>query len=105
MKTFFKNIFKLPISVIMLGFVSMFSNAASVIVSTFSPTLVLDILHEDVSVLGNVRGITEGLAYLIKLFTGFISDYVGKRKPIVVCGYFLSILVKPIFATAHSLMA
>jgi len=89
----------------MLGFVSMFSNAASVIVSTFSPTLVLDILHEDVSVLGNVRGITEGLAYLIKLFTGFISDYVGKRKPIVVCGYFLSILVKPIFATAHSLMA
>lgn len=105
MKTVFKSICKLPMGVVMLGIVSMFSNAASVIVSTFSPTLVIDILHEDVSVLGNVRGITEGFAYIVKLFTGFISDYVGKRKPIVLCGYFLSILVKPIFATAHSIVA
>ena len=66
MKTVFKSICKLPMGVVMLGIVSMFSNAASVIVSTFSPTLVIDILHEDVSVLGNVRGITEGFAYIVK---------------------------------------
>lgn len=104
LKGFIDPLGKLPITVFALAVVSMLSNIASVIVSSLSPTLVIVILGGDVAVVGLIRGATEALAFLVKLFSGTLSDYLGKRKILVVIGYVAAVLVKPVFATAKSIM-
>lgn len=104
-KSFINPIWKLPVTVLSLAVVSMFSNIASVIVSSLSPTLVIVILGGDVAVVGVIRGATEALGFFIKLLSGMLSDYLGKRKVLLVIGYVAAVLVKPIFATAKSIFA
>lgn len=104
-KALIEPIGKLPSTVIALAVVSMLSNISSVVVSSLTPTLVIAILGSDVAVMGMIRGATEALAFLVKLFSGTLSDYLGKRKILVVIGYISAVLVKPIFATAKSIFA
>lgn len=103
--SFVEPLRKLPSTVIALAFVSMLSNVSSVVVSSLTPTLVIVILGGDIAVMGVIRGSTEALAFLVKLFSGMLSDYIGKRKILVVIGYASAVLVKPIFATARSIFA
>lgn len=98
------KIFSLPATIWALGFASMFSNASSVIISSLSPALIIDILGGDERHLGYVRGTTEALAYFVKLFAGMISDFFGKRKIIVLIGYAASAFAKPIYATTKTIL-
>lgn len=98
------GLLSLPRVIWALGFASMLSNSSSVIISSLSPTLIIDVLGGDERHLGYVRGATEALAYFVKLFAGMISDFFGKRKIIVLIGYAASTLAKPIYATAKTIM-
>lgn len=98
------DLFSLPGVIWALGFASMLSNASSVIISSLSPTLIMDVLGGDERHLGYVRGATEALAYLVKLFAGMISDFFGRRKIIVLIGYTASAFAKPLYATAKSIL-
>jgi MFS family permease len=53
--------------------------------------------------LGLLEGLAESVAALMKVFSGALSDVLGRRKPLVVLGYTLAALSKPCFPLAHSL--
>jgi MFS family permease len=52
---------------------------------------------------GIIEGISEGMAMVIKVFSGSLSDYLGKRKWLAVTGYAMSALTKPLFALAPNI--
>lgn len=99
-----KHFFNLPKTVWGLSIVSMLSNSSSVIISSLSTTLVTCVLGGSASDLGYIRGATEAVGYLFKLFSGVISDCIGKRKILILIGYIAACLAKPIYATAQSLI-
>src|SRR5437899_12882210 len=52
--------------------------------------------------LGLIEGVAESVAAATKLFSGYLADKVPRRKPLVVAGYVIANVAKPLLAVAHS---
>lgn len=87
----------------MLGFVSMFMDISSELVHSLLPIFMASILGASTITIGLVEGVAEGAAAITKMFSGAISDSVGKRKSLAVLGYALAAVSKPIFPLATSM--
>ena len=85
----------IPFTVIMLGLVSLFTDAASEMIYPLVPIFVA-YLGSGAVILGVIEGVAETTAAMLKLASGIISDKIGKRKMLVVIGYTLSTLVRPL---------
>lgn len=94
---------RLPISIWGLGFVSMFMDISSELVHSLLPIFMATALSSSMVTIGIIEGFAEGAASIMKIFSGAISDYFGKRKVLVVAGYTLSAVTKPIFPLATTL--
>jgi MFS family permease len=81
--------------VIMLGIVSLFTDAASEMIYPLIPVYVAA-LGSGAVILGIIEGVAESTAALLKLVSGIISDKIGKRKILVLVGYTVSSLVRPL---------
>jgi MFS family permease len=86
----------------MLGFVSLFMDVSSELIHSLLPVFMVTSLGASMLVVGVVEGIAEATALIVKVFSGTISDYLGKRKALTVLGYGLGAVSKPIFALALS---
>ena len=86
----------------MLGFVSLFTDMSSEIVQSLLPILLATGLGASALVIGLIEGAAEALVMVTKVFSGYISDAIGRRKPLVLFGYGLAAIVKPIFPLADS---
>jgi len=91
----------IPAVVIMLGLVSLFTDAASEMIYPLVPVFVTA-LGSGALVLGVIEGVAETTAALIKLVSGIISDKIGKRKLLVLIGYTVSSLVRPLTGLVSS---
>jgi MFS family permease len=85
---------KIPRAVIMLGVVSLFTDAASEMIYPLVPVFIAA-LGSGAILLGVIEGIAETTASMLKLVSGIISDKIGKRKLLVLIGYSISSLVRP----------
>ena len=94
---------RIPKTIWMLGFVSLFTDMSSEIVHSLLPLLLATGLGASVTVIGLIEGSAEALVMVTKVFSGYVSDAIGKRKPLVLFGYGLAALVKPIFPIADSI--
>lgn len=99
-KTRLKNI---PRGVWILGFVSLLMDVSSELIHSLLPVFMLTVLGASALVIGLIEGIAEATALIVKVFSGMLSDYWGKRKPLAVFGYGLGALSKPLFAIAGGL--
>lgn len=88
-------------NLIIVGFVSLFTDLSSQMVFPLIP-LYLVSLGAGAWVVGLVGGSAEATASLLKVFSGYWSDKIRKRKPFVLAGYSLSTITKPLFAFAYS---
>ena len=86
----------------MLGFVSLFMDISSELIHSLLPVFMVTSLGASMFLVGVVEGVAESTALIVKVFSGAISDYFGKRKGLAVLGYGLGALSKPIFALALS---
>jgi MFS family permease len=86
---------KIPKAVIMLGIVSLFTDAASEMIYPLIPVYVAA-LGSGAIILGIIEGIAETTAAMLKLVSGIISDKTGKRKILVLIGYSISSLLRPL---------
>ncbi len=86
----------------MLGFVSLFMDISSEMIHSLLPVFMVSSLGASALAVGIVEGIAESTALIVKVFSGAISDYFGKRKALAVLGYGLGALSKPLFALAFS---
>jgi len=93
---------RIPRTIWMLGFVSLFTDMSSEIVHSLLPILLSTGLGASAIVIGLIEGAAEALVMVTKVFSGYISDAIGKRKPLVLFGYGLAAIVKPIFPMADS---
>jgi MFS family permease len=94
---------KLPKGIWVLGFVSMFMDSSSELVHSLLPIFMATTLGASMVTIGIVEGFAEATAAVTKVFSGIISDYFQKRKFLVVIGYGLAAITKPIFPLATSI--
>jgi MFS family permease len=93
----------LPMSIWALGFGSLFMDTSSELVHSLLPVYMATILGASMVTIGFIEGIAEATAAITKVFSGVLSDYLGKRKFLVVLGYGLAALTKPVFPLATSI--
>jgi MFS family permease len=91
---------RIPSGVWALGFVSMLMDISSEMIHSLLPLFMVTTLGASTIAVGLVEGSAESLALIVKVFSGTLSDYLGKRKWLAVCGYALGALTKPLFALA-----
>lgn len=92
----------LPRTVWALGATSLFMDLSSELVHGLLPVFMTVVLGASMVAVGVVEGIAEATASIVKLFSGALSDKLGRRKPLVVLGYGLAALSKPLFPLAGS---
>ncbi|MBA4323165.1 MAG: MFS transporter, partial [Odoribacter sp.] len=90
-----RNKKRIPITVIMLGVVSLLTDAASEMIYPLIPVYVAA-LGSGAIILGIIEGVAETTAAMVKLISGVISDKTGKRKIFVLIGYTVSALFRPL---------
>jgi len=95
----------MPRSVIILGFVSLFMDVSSEMIHSLLPVFMVSVLGASAMAVGVIEGIAEATASITKIFSGVISDWIGKRKPLVLIGYSMAAFTKPLFPLAHSITA
>lgn len=94
-----------PRSVVALGFVSLLMDTSSELIHSLLPVFMVSALGMSAIAVGVVEGIGEATASIVKVFSGTLSDQLGKRKLLTVVGYGLAAITKPVFPLAHSVLA
>jgi MFS family permease len=89
-------------NIIYLGWVSYFTDMASAMINPILPIFVVSVLHEGYDKLGFIVAVATFISYALRLLSGYISDRYGIVKPLVVSGYLLSALSKPLIAWSQS---
>jgi len=93
----------IPAGIWALGFVSMLADISSELIHSLLPIFMATVLGASAFTIGVLEGTAEATALIVKVFSGTLSDYLGKRKALTVVGYSLSALTKPLFAIAASI--
>ncbi|BBO92107.1 MFS transporter [Desulfosarcina ovata] len=90
----------IPVSIWALGLVSMLMDISSEMIHSLLPLFIVGPLGASALTVGLIEGVAESTALTVKVFSGTLSDYLGKRKALAVFGYTLGALTKPLFAIA-----
>jgi len=92
----------LTANVVVLGFVSLFTDVSSEMILPILPFFLTQVLFANAFIVGLVEGIAESVGTFTKIFSGRLSDSAGKRKRFVAAGYGLSTAMKVLFPFAQS---
>lgn len=95
----------IPRGIWALGFVSMLMDISSEMIHSLLPVYMVAVLGTSAFAVGIIEGIAEATASIVKVFSGALSDWLGKRKLLAVIGYGLGALTKPVFPMATGLEA
>ncbi len=90
----------MPTGVWVLGFVSLLMDVSSEMVHSLLPLFLVGTLGVSVLAVGFIEGLAEATALVTKVFSGTLSDWLGRRKGLAVLGYGMGALTKPVFALA-----
>ena len=93
---------QMPRAIWTLGLVSLFMDISSELIHALLPLFLVTTLGVSVLTVGIIEGFAEATASIVKIFSGAISDWIGKRKPLVVLGYGLAAFTKPLFPLASA---
>jgi MFS family permease len=92
--------FKLPKTVIALGVVSFFTDFSSEMIYPLLPVFLSSTLGAGALALGLIEGVAESISAILKIVSGFWSDRVKRKKPLILTGYGLAGLVRPLIGLA-----
>lgn len=94
---------EIPGSVWILGLVSMFMDVSSEMIHALLPLYLVTVLGVSALTVGFIEGIAEATASITKIFSGALSDYLGRRKWLAAFGYGLAAVTKPVFPLASDI--
>ena len=92
----------LPRNVFAIGLVSLLNDASSEIIYPLLPIFLANSLGASARAIGTIEGLAESVASLLKLFAGYLSDRLAKRKSLVVAGYSVASIARPLLAFAQT---
>ncbi|KVH46844.1 MFS transporter [Burkholderia diffusa] len=92
----------IPRTVWALGLVSLFMDLSSELIHALLPIYLVSTMGMSVAALGVLEGAAEATAMIVKVFSGAISDWLGRRKGLLLVGYGLAALTKPLFPMAST---
>ena len=98
----FGTLAQMPVGIWVLGFVSLLMDISSEMIHSLLPLFMATTLGASALTIGLIEGAAEATALIAKVFSGVLSDYLGKRKGLALFGYGLAALSKPLFAVATS---
>ncbi len=93
---------KLPAAIWVLGFVSLLMDVSSEMIHSLLPLFMVGTLGASAFTVGLIEGAAEATALIVKVFSGVLSDWLGRRKGLALLGYGLGALTKPVFALSSS---
>ncbi len=93
---------RLSTAVWALGLTSLFMDISSEMIHSLLPVFLVVGLGTSAAYLGVIEGVAEATACVVKVFSGALSDYFGRRKPLALLGYGMAALTKPLFPLASS---
>lgn len=85
-----------------MGFASLFMDMSSELIHSLLPVFMVTVLGASMVTIGIIEGVAEAAAAVMKVFSGALSDYLRRRKLLMVAGYALAALTKPVFPLATS---
>jgi MFS family permease len=94
---------EIPNGVWTLGFVSLLMDVSSEMIHALLPLYLVTVLGTSMLTVGTIEGIAEATTSIVKIFSGALSDRLGRRKVIAAAGYGLAALTKPVFPLATSI--
>jgi MFS family permease len=94
----------IPRSVWLLGLVSMFMDLSSEMIHALLPLYLVSVLGASTLTVGVIEGMAEATASVTKIFSGALSDYLGRRKWLAAFGYGLAAVTKPVFPLATGIV-
>src|ERR1044071_3771880 len=94
---------EIPRGIWVLGFVSMLMDISSEMIHALLPLYLVTVLGASTLTVGFIEGIAEATASITKVFSGALSDYLGRRKMLAALGYGLAAVTKPVFPLASSI--
>lgn len=94
---------EIPRGIWALGFVSLFMDVSSEMIHALLPVYLVTTMGASMVSVGVIEGIAEATAAIVKVFSGVISDWFGRRKLLAVLGYGLAALTKPVFPLASTI--
>jgi len=96
----FDRLRQIPPAIWALGFVSLLMDISSEIIHALLPIYLVTVLGASMLTVGFIEGIAEATASIVKVFSGAISDWLGRQKFLAVVGYGLAAITKPVFPLA-----
>ena len=93
----------IPRAVVALGFVSLLMDVSSEMTYALLPVFMVTVMGAPMAAVGMIEGIALATAAIVKVFSGALSDWLGRRKALAVLGYGLAALTKPLFPLAPTL--
>ncbi len=100
-----QNLRKIPEGVWALGFVSLLMDVSSEMIHALLPVYLVTALGASMTEIGAIEGVAESTASIVKIFSGALSDWLGRRKLLALIGYGLAALTKPAFPLAENIGA
>ena len=97
-----RRIWGLHPNVFFLGIVSLLTDVSSEMIFTLIPLFLFSVLGTSTIIIGFIGGLSDGADAIFRIFSGWLSDRVGKRKPLMVLGYSISTIAKPFMYLATS---
>lgn len=98
-----ESLIQIPPGVWILGLVSLLMDISSEMIHSLLPLFMVTTLGASALAVGLIEGVAESSALIVKVFSGVLSDYLGKRKGLATLGYALGALTKPLFAIAPTI--
>jgi len=96
---------RIPTAVWALGFVSLLMDISSEIIHSLLPVYLVSVLGASMATVGLIEGMAEATASIVKIFSGVLSDRLGRRKMLALVGYGLAAVTKPVFPLVASVGA
>lgn len=98
-----RKLSRVPAGVWVLGFGSLFMDVSSELIHSLLPVFMASVLGASMATIGVIEGVAESATAITKVFSGALSDFLARRKFLLVIGYGLAALTKPIFPLANSI--
>jgi nitrate/nitrite transporter NarK len=96
------NLRQIPRGIWALGFVSLLMDVSSEMIHALLPVYMVGVLGASALTVGTIEGVAEATASIVRVFSGSLSDWLGKRKLLAAIGYGLAAFTKPVFPLAPS---